>query len=733
MDLRNGRSYTPDLNKHFRYSFKLNQSSRRSKRSPRPRGHSLSHNSVDSDCASSALSFNKQNSFESEGGGGCVGCEDLLESKQKNTCDRQGITVEESRSERSLKKKGETFDMKSKKTLVALSREEAFSEVQTSQRKSVRTVTTTSNTNYISKKENISEVVLNGSYQVAKTSTPIEKQTRTKSKVECTPINNGFYENSSHVSSLEKSAKSSSQKQTFFQSKLKKTSTCASQKQTVFLNSLEDHVFHDTSYKKVALFENDEQEEEQQMVSRTPQSLDNSFHYLYKLNGSSLNDYSDLSEDENLFENKVQQNVSVNHQRRSLFRQKRRDWYLNRRNFSTHINTNKKFFILTLVTTYILTLWKKLTHLALLRRTLFMITRLYSRFSILSIVHSLIRKLELYASSVVVFFLNYASRAVLVIYECVKWLFMKLLSCFTGFASLFTAVKNEKLSQKSFALCSYVCTKTTSFWSMVKKRCLILLGFIEETKDEIVVFIFGGTNCCVSILLIILTLPFLLLFLTLFSQVSKIVIPDPSSLSVSKSQTIFLGTSGNTIPAWHFLPPSAEILPPSKTFNDESPVTLYLREGNDLNSDLQLNIFKTLVSLGYHVIVPVNVLNEAEVSIAWSWVKEKAFSSSAYLWGDHIDSSTLTGYAKDFCTQRIPPDGVIIETEHQSSQNSHRSLEIWSCNCTNVESKNSDEVEESKYHRYTHVKCPLSDLDVSLEDVYNHIVACIAAVNRGSE
>ena len=67
-----------------------------------------------------------------------------------------------------------------------------------------------------------------------------------------------------------------------------------------------------------------------------------------------------------------------------------------------------------------------------------------------------------------------------------------------------------------------------------------------------------------------------------------------------------------------------------------------------MSSDLQVNIFKTLVSLGYHVIVPVNVLNEEEVSMAWSWVKEKAPSSSAYLWGDHIDSRFVLKYLSHF-------------------------------------------------------------------------------------
>ena len=77
------------------------------------------------------------------------------------------------------------------------------------------------------------------------------------------------------------------------------------------------------------------------------------------------------------------------------------------------------------------------------------------------------------------------------------------------------------------------------------------------------------------------------------------------------------------------MPPSAEQYSEHYVFDDKSPVTLYLRENTNLKSDLQVNIFKTLVSLGYHVIVPVNVLNEEEVSMAWSWIKEKAKASSA--------------------------------------------------------------------------------------------------------
>jgi len=125
----------------------------------------------------------------------------------------------------------------------------------------------------------------------------------------------------------------------------------------------------------------------------------------------------------------------------------------------------------------------------------------------------------------------------------------------------------------------------------------------------------------------------LLLFL-----VTTTIIPEPNSLAIGESQTVFLGTTSNSIPAWHFLPPSVNVSPPAKIFSDESPITLYLRENREIDSDLQLKIFKTLVSIGYHVIVPINLLNEEEVSVAWSWIKEKAPKSSAYLWGDYVDS-----------------------------------------------------------------------------------------------
>lgn len=71
-------------------------------------------------------------------------------------------------------------------------------------------------------------------------------------------------------------------------------------------SSLEEHIFHDLSYT--------------QIVSTNP--INNG---LCKLNGTIYEcDFSSLSDDEVTF------NIYINHQRRSQFRQNRRDWYLNR-------------------------------------------------------------------------------------------------------------------------------------------------------------------------------------------------------------------------------------------------------------------------------------------------------------------------------------------------------------------------------------------------------------------
>lgn len=82
-----------------------------------------------------------------------------------------------------------------------------------------------------------------------------------------------------------------------------------------FNSSLEDQVFHDVSYTRVAAG-----------VFNSP--IISSLNNLHKLNGTTyFEDFSDFSDTEIAFN----KSTFVNHQRRSQFRQNRRDWYLNRR------------------------------------------------------------------------------------------------------------------------------------------------------------------------------------------------------------------------------------------------------------------------------------------------------------------------------------------------------------------------------------------------------------------
>lgn len=132
-------------------------------------------------------------------------------------------------------------------------------------------------------------------------------------------------------------------------------------KQYGFFNSLEDHVFHDTSYRTVTSFEGASN------LEYDYHQNNESFHYLYKLDGSSLGNYSDVSDSENSL-NSDSDIGFVNHYKRGLFRQKRRDWYLNRRK-STLVLERKSFI-------YYYFLLLKVIMLSVIRKTSKSVSRL---------------------------------------------------------------------------------------------------------------------------------------------------------------------------------------------------------------------------------------------------------------------------------------------------------------------------------------------------------------------
>ena len=306
MKLRNGSIYTPELNKHYYYSLSLSSQWSRKKGPRRPKGHSLSR-SGDRESARSAHSFNFDFN-KSDGGGGdgdSNNSKSLFENKQEELNSRSKDTVIfDNQSIEEVQLKENIFGWKSTDTAMKeVASAEEITEIKTS------------TTNYLSSFSQKENLFLK---EVHKTSTPVQSRS----------INQYTYVSydNNQPSGQSGNGKQKQKRQKFSR---KKQITANENEEDVFANTLEDHIFHDTSYKRVTSFENDQ-------ATESSVCDDQSFHYLYKLNGSSLRNYSEISDDE-----EVDVDLSfVNHYKRGLSRQKRRDWYLNRRNFSGEYVSN---------------------------------------------------------------------------------------------------------------------------------------------------------------------------------------------------------------------------------------------------------------------------------------------------------------------------------------------------------------------------------------------------------
>merc|ERR1719427_298257 len=133
-----------------------------------------------------------------------------------------------------------------------------------------------------------------------------------------------------------------------------------------------------------------------------------------------------------------------------------------------------------------------------------------------------------------------------------------------------------------------------------------------------------------------------------------------------------------------------------------------------------------MFSLGYHVIVPTDVISQSSIIKTWKWIKDQT-NATAYLWGFGIDATILTETAKVLCKHLFPPNGVIIAKEVKS-ENLPQTMEIWSCNCALAQSGNSSATD----FKYNHIKCPLA-FDGATSDVYSQVVHCIETVNKNMD
>lgn len=78
--------------------------------------------------------------------------------------------------------------------------------------------------------------------------------------------------------------------------------------------------------------------------------------------------------------------------------------------------------------------------------------------------------------------------------------------------------------------------------------------------------------------------------------------------------------------------------PIEKSFSTKLPVVLYLRESGLPNSKHRVQVYEVLTSLGYHVIVPIEILSRGETIMAWTWLKRKTGNVYVYIWGDQMET-----------------------------------------------------------------------------------------------
>ena len=332
MELRNGSVYTPDLNKHYYYSL---TAYRRAKKSPGPKGHSLSH-SVDRDSVRSAHSFNLDFADDHSGFGGESSGTDFKAEEEGKEDKEYPVNLLEYSIQEVGKLRKDYLGFRSTLSNVIMKVAEEITEIRTS------------TTNYLSfsKKEHLFH-----SSDSMKTSTPVQKHSSKQHETVSYRNSDSSVKKQQHYrQKFTRKKETNTQKNSYNESAL-----VGNEVEHRFSNTLEDHIFHDTSYRKV--FGN-EKANDSYLASG-----DESFHYLYKLNGSSLNNYSDDRCDDDGDDLDVDSSF-INHYKRSLSRQRRRDWYLNRRNFSgqyTHKEISRIVYLMILIKTFIFFVTKKTT------------------------------------------------------------------------------------------------------------------------------------------------------------------------------------------------------------------------------------------------------------------------------------------------------------------------------------------------------------------------------------
>jgi len=476
----------------------------------------------------------------------------------------------------------------------------------------------------------------------------------------------------------------------------KSTVNCSMLSSSSSDNSLEANLFHDISFAKTAKY----------FISKF---YDNnvSENKFYKLDGTFLTSDIDFSDNEE--ENNLNLYKTTNHVKRSIYRQKRRDWYLQR--YEYNYNERNKFSqLLYLVIFYVYIILRRIK-----KNVLFIKTHVIKTITKVTFLQSIITKTQFIISRLFLQTFLYIRKTIYTLFNTsIKRFYRFILFTSSYFRSHFSFYNIDSLNSKE----KLVLEGERDVFDGEEK-----LNKSKE-KDRPLGLCFG---CCLWIAVIALLVPLIFMLVGMYSikEEIEVDVPNPMLHGLHNTLSFIIETENHKIPLWHFYPNSANInnLP----LINEGPAILYLRKHGEITRPKRLAVYESLASLGYHIIVPIDLVNDEQRNIVWTWMKKTMNKSALYIWGDHLETKQLTTYAKDFCDKLIPPSGVIIEVANKHPSLQHRSLEVWSCNCTTV-STDSD-----LYHQYNHVKCPFTmfaDNVESHEDIYNQIVTCIQALHR---
>ncbi|XP_012559229.1 uncharacterized protein LOC101241803 isoform X1 [Hydra vulgaris] len=428
-------------------------------------------------------------------------------------------------------------------------------------------------------------------------------------------------------------------------------------------NSLEDYVFHDISPTKISSFS----------INKTEKLNSDSSH-----KSSGYMTYGNESLKENC---DIDFDHSFNHVQRSYFRQRRREWYLNR--YKNVCNTYTPHF-------YAFYKWQYIFF------KLFISTMIQIYNTISVNLQNIISKSCLY------------------------------------FHSISKNYINSRFQHNSFAdnvwsnSCQIICcikvtyyTSIQLFKSFLKQIANIFFSSakINSSKKNAVhnLFVSKYFNQALLGLVILLFVAFIAHFI--FLGYNHNSLPDLTENGVSNAIPFFLDEKEH-IPAWRVIASNSKINLSENKFSLNTPVFLILHSGRSQQFNKLLELFQVLFSLGYNLIIPKHQLYRNEVSYAWKSIKKSYPSSTAYLWGENLDSSILSVYAQDFCSDSLPMSGIVVSAEDVISKN--EKLKIWSCNCTLV---NSDGI----YHKFNSVFCPLKWKP--RESFYESVIFCLQALH----